>query len=192
MLVNPELGNMTEQDLNRRYSNSYVKYGDKIVWVVEFPTRTRIAIATGNEVRIEKFNWALLDVERPRPKWVQYKKEFFFVSYLMERQFTRGFNYNSTSIWCPNGNHLDIPGPKAPDVFDLFYKKQPYKRLSVKQIRDELKTSTGVLLSPQLLVYGPPGMIMFRDQFLGELGKIGDLFLPEVKELIEDIDENRV
>jgi hypothetical protein len=193
MLLNPELAIMLENDINRRYAGSYIRYDKEIVYVHSIE-KAKINYVKSNEGVIKKFEWEKVDCFRPAPRWVQFNNKFYYVSYLMERQFTRGFSRSSSSIWNPMDGQVPIPSTKVWGILKELYDPVPKRILTnTNEVLAKLQISEGVLLSPQvLLVNGNNGIVnvFFREYGIGTLKRLNPLFLQEIKELIGDYDEN--
>lgn len=124
-LVNPQLKGMAVEDLAQRYSESYVLYDNKPVYIYRFhgdrktPMFDIGGIAgspdTGGGERTEAFDWTKLNVARPNAGWfpVLRQKDIWpvFVSYPVRKQYKRGLCPRNTIFrtmegWKPNAGLL--------------------------------------------------------------------------------------
>ena len=119
ILVNPQLGNMTSDDLGQRYAETHVIYRGNPVYVYGFMgDRGDVAIEYGAintnmerdeelKHKVEAFVWQEFDVARPASGWYIYndpreKREIpFLLSYPIKRQWKRGISNRNTQCYYP-------------------------------------------------------------------------------------------
>jgi len=112
MEINQLLANMSIDDLNQRYQNSYIRYGEKVVHVDDF-TRSdedgviQIGISTTPNMANRRtiysdFEWQLVDCTRPEAQYYLFPKIGRRVAGYFQptctKQYVRGFNRNNCFI----------------------------------------------------------------------------------------------
>lgn len=115
-ILNPLLGQLTVEDLNQRYSESFCMYKGKPAYVHGFVSNgvsigiTFADIQTGMKIpeqETEQFAWPDLNVARPYAGWyfAQWSgKDFpFHLSYPVKRQYKRGLSPRNVHIMSPFG-----------------------------------------------------------------------------------------
>lgn len=192
MLLNPELAKMTQEDLNQRYHNSYVRYNNQVLFCHTFDSRKKFTVSRKDELlRGVEFDWRLLDCTRPRPHWFKVDAGPLYISYWMERQYSRGFNPENCRIWSPVDGSLAMPSSLALAALTGFFAPIEQKRTTLTKVLEDVeKFQRGVVVSPQLCVQRDA--VWYREKCIGTLRKVHPLFLMELKDIIEDYDENDV
>jgi hypothetical protein len=197
MLINPELGRMTTNDLNRRYQQSFIKYNDQIVYVNGFQGSFITYTKEPEGASSVKFNWKYLDISRPRPRWLQIDDTFVYLAYVMDRQFCRGFSDQSLTTFVPHVENKRFLKrlPISQRLIEEFYKNKPVPRSqTVDQICATLEKFSGVLLSSQLLLHKSQDSmnLYFREEKIGTIGAYSKDYEAELKETIEGLSDENV
>lgn len=198
MRTNPLLKEMTLADLQRRYNGSLVRYNGQMVLVDDFTIAREgfkivYTIETGRKSLAFDFN--LLDIERPRPRWIYRpeEKKAYYINYLFDRQWHRGFCRSNTqllSLWPKGGANVKIPSVQLFTVLDGFY-TEPFNTIkcSVKDVNKTI-ADTGIMqLSPYVVISlagNAKPVVYYREKCIGYFGEVESLFAPEMKELVGD------
>lgn len=111
-MVEPLLKDMSNDDLNQRYANSYVLYNKTVYYISGFIIGNKgqpILVGTdrrGRDTNLSlEFDWQLLDTSRPESKWYEWAGALMHLSYQPRRQYSRGICRNNTVLWTPRGGH---------------------------------------------------------------------------------------
>lgn len=191
MVINPDLQEMTSDDLRRRYEETFVRYDDRIVLVKGFggPIRGQtITFISWEGFQESKFNAKLLDISRPAPRWILLENKLpRYIYYSFERQFHRGFSRDNIVIRDDRGRVVGIPAfNDALNLFDEFY-RAPLKRQRIS-FEEAKNTKETLILSPQILLTQSSGepCVFFREKYIGVLGNVLPEFEQELIEVIGD------
>jgi hypothetical protein len=105
-LINPELADMTREDLNQRYAHSFVLYKGVPSFIYEFfaPGIFIYKPRNSGEYIQEEFDYKLLNVARPPSQWYCAKGAFFYLSYILAKQWVRGLKPENIHLFFPNRN----------------------------------------------------------------------------------------
>lgn len=101
MIHNPLLADMSVEDLNQRYRNTYVLYNNVPTYIREFLDKGHVIINTQKTAEeVVEFGWAKLNVMRPRSRWFVGKdvNYSFYLSYPPKKQFHRGLCAENTQL----------------------------------------------------------------------------------------------
>lgn len=195
MLANPMLAELTIDDLSRRYEGSFVKYNDSVVLVKSFTAsfggKVSIGFAGLEGYEEKPFDYRLLDISRPLPRWVivpDGEEAPYFINYTFARQFVRGFNPENTTIRRCRVKRNILPSFACCIILQEFY-KEPMKKQRIT-LKEALNIETDKLLSSQILLSrnadGDSVDVFFREKYIGVVGKVLREFEQEMTELIGD------
>lgn len=113
-ITNPSLAELSTDDLNQRYRNTYIEYDGKPVIVERFHAGA-IMFQADDGMKQETFDWRKLNVARPESRWYlepspkQGQGPYpFHLSYLNSRQWSRGISSGNTVIRSPLGHKKDM------------------------------------------------------------------------------------
>lgn len=197
MINNPILAEMSVEDLQQRYLNTFVRYNNKIIYISSIYNDKYIDVIHTHGRENIRFDSHLLDISRPRPRWVIYNDRPYYVYYLFTRQFRRGFSSENTVIQCIN---IIVNINNNASTFDILNKMYMQECEKIKMSTEELLQLTKshhscVQLSPQIMVInvGKERAVFFREKFIGNYGSVDLNFVEELKEHIGDYkNENAV
>jgi len=204
MRVNPLLAEMSVNDLQRRYSGAFVRYKDRIVLVEDFALMAGSAVKfmyTTEKGRVtEQFNPTLLDIERPKPRWIYqaHRKAAYYLNYTFDRQWHRGITRQNTQITCLNAkgvSQVRIPSVELFEVINDFY-LAPFHSIkcSMQDVKAQIAKDGFAPLSPYIMIakLNSPAIgkeqsyVWYREKCVGGLGDIESIFVQELKELVGD------
>ena len=162
MLKNPILKDMSVDDLNQRYRDTYVLYNQVPYYTYGFRkssvrgVRVDINLCSlaglhnGDNGGWKGFNWELLDVSRPEAGWYSLNGVLTHVSYLMNRQYSRGVCQANTYL------RREGAGPNTADFFDLLTQqlgqRKQFPKKSMESIKVEHQTQGFSILNRQVSI----------------------------------------
>lgn len=198
------LKHMDKHDLDRRYSSTYVRYRNRIVYVNNFELgldKPYINFTDAKGRYSEIFDGDSIDISRPKPCWVlagRQNPKAYYVNYKFERQWSRGFCQKNSIIRTAGNNMNLLPKMICLSILEAFYKPRPKNKVSytLVDVKENLEESSFCLLSPDVLVQRQPiqgrTVVYYKEADIGDFGKIDPLFVQELKELVKDYnnDEN--
>lgn len=198
MLKNPILKDMSIDDLNQRYRDTYVLYNQVPYYTYGFRKSTMRGVRVdinlcslaglhnGDNGGWKWFNWELLDVSRPEAGWYSLNGVLTHVSYLMNKQYSRGV--------CQANTHLRVmsgAGPNTADFFDLLTQqlgqRKQFPKKSMESIKVEHQTQGFSILNRQVSIH--LRTVRVNMQQVGKLTERMDAFVmtrPMYKVEIED------
>jgi len=198
MLKNPILKDMSVDDLNQRYRDTYVLYNQVPYYTYGFRKSTMRGVRVdinlcslaglhnGDDGGWEGFNWELLDVSRPEVGWYSLNGELTHVSYLMNKQYSRGVCQANTYLRVMSG-----AGPNVADFFDLLTQqlgqRKQFPKKSMESIKVEHQTQGFSILNRQVSIH--LRTVRVNMQQVGKLTERMDAFVmtrPMYKVEIED------
>lgn len=190
MLINPLLKEMDLHDLNRRYSNTFVRYNDEVVFIGEFVPiigGIEFSYTTIKSRLTKKFNHNLLDITRPQPRWIISDKRPYYLNYIFDRQWHRGFCKQNSKIRSLGRDVNLLPSLGCISLLQKFY-DDPWEKINIStdEVKKRCMKDGSILLSPQVLVSGDDLNVYFRELYIGNLGKVYPAFTQELKELVKD------
>lgn len=201
VLVNPLLKDMGVDDISKRYTNTFVRYDGNILYIQGFTTdfnnvgknKVNIVYSHKKGLKTDTFNPELLDTYRPPPRWLKVNQKPFYIHYLFERQWHRGFCRQNTSILGMGYRYVEIPSMECFDIIEELYKPSEIIRCTTSKLNKILKEGP-VILSPQIAVIpredGLINEVFFRERPIGLFGKVEKLFEQELRELISDYEND--
>jgi len=198
MLKNPILKDMSVDDLNQRYRDTYVLYNQVPYYTYGFRKSTMRGVRVdinlcslaglhnGDDGGWEGFNWELLDVSRPEVGWYSLNGVLTHVSYLMNKQYSRGVCQANTYLRVMSG-----AGPNVADFFDLLTQqlgqRKQFPKKSMESIKVEHQTQGFSILNRQVSIH--LRTVRVNMQQVGKLTERMDAFVmtrPMYKVEIED------
>lgn len=198
MLVNPELSQMTGDDLNQRYSNTFVQYDGRLVWIDLFDGEgKRFLYQDHSGMKYhEKFEYTKLNIERPGTGWLAYEEENmsypFYLAYRNDRQWKRGT--------CDANMYVFSPTYNDPSYFLLYEKAYQNRELFKYQfptnlVVDRVKRNGFIILQNNLALISHSNKIQvyFRNTLIGDwkdktgFTLLSDVFKEELQESIPDL-----
>ena len=202
-MINTLLNDMTVEDLHRRYSNTFIRYDGEIIFVHGFDglnVQKSIKYVTNRGIRVKPFDGNLLDASRPAPRWIKVDdKSFYYINYLFERQWHRGFCKSNTVVRNRLGDKTAVgDGMIMFQLLDILYNNNNDQRLrySMKDVYESVAAGKSLLLSPQILIspdVAKNPLVLFREKVIGYFGKVEKYFVQELKESIGDyVNEDHV
>lgn len=198
MLKNPILKDMSIDDLNQRYRDTYVLYNQVPYYTYGFRKSTMRGVRVdinlcslaelhnGDNGGWKGFNWELLDVSRPEAGWYSLNGVLTHVSYLMNKQYSRGVCQANTYLRVMSG-----AGPNTADFFDLLTQqlgqRKQFPKKSMESIKVEHQTQGFSILNRQVSIH--LRTVRVNMQQVGKLSVDLDAFVmtrPMYKVEIED------
>ena len=115
------LSELSFDDLNQRYRDTYIHYKDRTQWCSGFDMDNGKVIinvqnVTGDKEALGKpdltgvFDYNALQIERPRSQYYKYNGNVYYLFYTTNRQYARGLCDKNTTAWFPNIAKLPIFG----------------------------------------------------------------------------------
>lgn len=198
MLKNPILKDMAVEDLNQRYRDTYILYNQVPYYTygfrksqvrgvrVEINLCEMADIYKGDNGNWKAFNWELLDVSRPEAGWYSFNGVLSHVSYLMNKQYSRGVCAANTYIRKMNGD-----GGTQADYFDLLQQqlgpRKQFAKKTMATIKVEHQAQGFSLLNRQVSIHARN--VRVNMQSVGKLTPDLDAFImtrPMYKIELED------
>ncbi len=192
-MVNSEfLADLSIEDLNQRYQETWVNYDGKLSYCRGFVSVGRgkgILVAPlaeyGEKEEVVPFKPQLLAIERPRGQYYQSDKfGVFYLGYPTRKQFQRGLTDRNVIIWHPRAKA--VPFHEAIKTAYFHYKTLRV-RLSLANLRDTKLAD--VFVSPQMAFFNVRNTweLYYRYEKVGHVED--DVFKLRLKSFATEISE---
>ena len=194
VLLNPQLREMSSDDLNQRYADSYCVYRGEPRYIEHFGNDggdmyiTSVAL-TKDKPEPELFRWDLLNVARPRSGWYLAEEKGvkvpLFLSYPIRRQWKRGLTLRNTSLHAPWRQLA-----RTADYFQTILSAPDV--VNTKVTNEDLEGNRTVIPRPDSLMFAKkPGKFQFmlRRAAIAEIDLVNKKLIFQYKGFEQELNE---